>query len=162
MTDPRTIYWPKESTLSRSVRAQKVATFLSALAPDRAWEIIVQPFKRKRTDRQNAYLWAVPNKMISDETGYEAEEIHKLLLGKHFGWKDKKVPRTPRNPDGIESVPIRTTTTDENGKRAVLNTQQFSDYVAFVQRFAAQELGLMIPDPDPLYGLFPEEEQKAA
>jgi hypothetical protein len=44
-------------------------------------------------------------------------------------------------------VPVRTTTRDENGNRDVLNKQQFSDYVAFIQRFAASK-GIFIPDPE--------------
>jgi hypothetical protein len=113
------------------------------------WKVEISESKRTRSDAQNAYLWAVANKMISDATGYEPEEVHEYLCGQHFGWKDKRVPKTPRNPDGVESVPRRTTTRNEQGKRDVLKTKEFSDYVDFVQRFAAKKLGLFIPDPDP-------------
>jgi hypothetical protein len=127
------------------------ARALASLTEDKAWRVTAEPVKNERSDSQNAYLWAVPNKMISEATGYEVEEVHEYLLGRHFGWKDKRVPKTPRNPEGLESVPVRTTTRDENGKRSVLSTQQFSDYVDFVQRFAATKLQLVIPDPDPAY-----------
>lgn len=113
------------------------------------WKVEISESKRIRTDSQNAYLWAVPNKMISDVTGYEVLEVHEYLCGQHWGWKDKRVPKTPRNPKGVESVPVRTTTRNEQGKRSVLTTVQFADYVDFVQRFAAQKLGLVVPDPDP-------------
>ena len=68
-------------------------------------------------------------------------------MGTYFGWKEVKVPKKPSNPAGVESRPIRTTTTDETGKRRVLNKQEFSDYVAFIQRFAAAK-GVHISDPD--------------
>lgn len=130
-------------------RALPLATqVLAGLDELVAWNVTIEPVKHERSASQNAYLWAVPNKMISDATGYEVEEVHEYLCGQHFGWKDKRVPKTPRNPSGVESVPIRTTTTDERGKRNVLTTTQFSDYVDFVQRFAAKKLGLVIPDPD--------------
>lgn len=133
-------------------RALPLATeVLAGLDELVAWNVTIEPVKHERSASQNAYLWAVPNKMISDATGYEVEEVHEYLCGQHFGWKDKRVPKTPRNPSGVESVPIRTTTTDERGKRNVLTTTQFSDYVDFVQRFAAKKLGLVIPDPDPAY-----------
>lgn len=126
-------------------------TLLAGLDELVAWRVTIEPARSTRTDAQNAYLWGVANKMISDATGYEAEEVHEYLCGQHFGWKDKRVPKTPRNPSGIESVPRRTTTRNEQGKRNVLNTREFADYVDFVQRFAAKKLGLFIPDPDPGY-----------
>ena len=114
-----------------------------------AWKITIEPVRHTRSLSQNAYLWAVPNKMISDVTGYEIEEVHEYLLGAYFGWKEKRVPKKPSNPQGLESVPRRTTTTDETGKRHVLTPTEFADYVSFVQRFAAQKLGLLVPDPEP-------------
>ena len=36
----------------------------------------------------------------------------------------------------------------ERGERDVLSKSDFSDFVAFVQRFGAK-VGVMIPDPDP-------------
>lgn len=139
----------------RTAAIQLVMDTLLKLDPAVFWKLELTERKRIRTDAQNAYLWAVPNKMISELTGYEAEEVHEYLCGTYWGWKDKRVPKTPRNPKGFESVPIRTTTRDANGKRSVLSTTEFADYVAFVQRFAAEKLGLVIPDP------FTEQEHAA-
>lgn len=135
--------------------AADVLASLDELVP---WKVTVEPVRMTRSLTQNAYLWAVPYKMLSEHTGYEAEELHEYFCGQVFGWKDKKVPRTPRNPTGIESVPVRTTTIDENGKRAVLSVTAFSDFVAYIQRFAAQKCGILIPDPDPMYALKRERE----
>lgn len=132
---------------------------LARLDPEQAWQITAEIVKSKRSDSQNAYLWAVPYKLISEVTGYEVEEVHEYCLGRFFGWKDKKVPKTPRNPSGVESVPVRTTTTDEHGKRSVLSVDVFSEYVAFIQRFGAMKLGIVIPDPDPM---FREHQEQAA
>lgn len=113
------------------------------------WKVEITESRRTRSDAQNAYLWAVPNKMISEVTGYETTEVHEYLCGQYFGWKDKRVPKTPRNPRGVESIPVRTTTRNEEGKRCVLTTTEFTSYVDFVQRFAAEKLSLVVPDPDP-------------
>lgn len=143
--------------LGKRERALRLAlTILSSLDELVAWKVVVEPVKNVRSASQNAYLWGVPNKMISDKTGYEATEVHEYLCGQYFGWKDKKVPKTPRNPEGVESVPVRTTTTDAEGKRCVLTTMQFQDYVDFVQRFAAQKLQIIVPDPDPGYQIHRE------
>lgn len=124
-------------------------TVLESLDEQTAWKVTVEPVKRQRSHNQNAYLWAVPYKIISEHTGYEIEELHEYLLGCFFGWREKKVPKKPSNIKGVESVPLRTTTTNENGKRSVLTTTQFAEYVDFIQRFAAKKLGLVLPDPDP-------------
>lgn len=122
---------------------------LENLDEDAAWRVTIEPAKATRTLSQNAYLFGVCYKMISEATGYELDEVHEYCLGQHFGWRIKRVPKKPSNPQGKESIPLRTTTTNEAGKRSMLNTRQFSDYVDDVQRFAAKTLSIVIPDPDP-------------
>lgn len=151
----------KPIVLPKGKRARVVELAQLAIAnldPEESWRITAEPVRAQRSHSQNAYLWAVPYKLISEATGYEVEEVHEYMLGRFFGWKDKKVPKTPRNPTGVESVPVRTTTTDEHGKRSVLSIDQFSEYVAFIQRFGAVKLGLVIPDPDPMHS----EQERAA
>lgn len=104
-----------------------------------------QAWKPSRSNEANAYLFGVAYPPLVDRTGYTPDEIHEHCLGVHFGWIDKKVPKTPRNPSGIESVPARTTTKDENGKRDVLKSGPFSRFVETVQRIAA-DAGVFIPD----------------
>lgn len=125
----------------------RVVRFIEALPRDKAWEIEVRPYRAKRSDQQNRYWWAVVVKTLSESVGYESQEVHEHLCGSHFGWKDKRVPKTPRNPEGLESVPLRTTTTDAHGNRSVLSKMEFADLVAFAQRFGANH-GIFIPDPD--------------
>ena len=81
-------------------------------------------------------------KLLGDATGYERDDISEYLCGSYFGWKDKRMPG-----QRIAQVPIRTTTTDADGKRAVLSKQEFAEYVDFVQRFGAKH-GVFIPDPE--------------
>lgn len=124
-------------------------TVLESLDEQTAWKVSIEPVKRQRSHSQNAYLWAVPYKIISEHTGYEIEEVHEYFLGSWFGWREKKVPKKPGNNKGLESVPLRTTTTDADGRRSILSTTQFGEYVDFIQRFAAKKLGIVLPDPDP-------------
>ena len=102
------------------------------------------PWKSTRSSEQNNLLWGICYPPLVERTGYTAEEIHEYALGRHFGWVDKRVPKTPRNPEGIESVPRRTTTRDENGKRSVLSKAEFTAFVETVERIAA-EAGVFIP-----------------
>lgn len=131
---------------SRQSAGAQIATFVSALDVTKQWRVIVEENRATRTSQQNRYLYGVAYKALSEATGYETDEIAEFCCGLAFGWKDKPVPKTPRNPEGVESVPVRTTTTDETGRRRVLNKQEFSDYVERIKRFAASK-GIHIPDP---------------
>jgi hypothetical protein len=143
--------------LSRERAIERIATVLKGLAQDRAWKVSVAEHKPHRSDAQLRYLNGVCYKIIGDAIGYERDEVSEFLCGTYFGWKEKKVPKKPSNPLGIESVPIRTTTTNADGKRSVLGKLEFADYVAFCQRFAAKK-GIYVPDPDPDYAAHREEE----
>lgn len=101
----------------------------------------------ERTIPQVAYLHAVCYAMLSEHTGYEKEEIEEYLLGSYFGWKDKKLPG-----GRVSSVPIRRTTTDEEGNRDVLEGRKFWDFVEWIQRVAERQ-GCIIPDPSKDYKL---------
>lgn len=105
-----------------------------------------RPLKNSRTGQQNRYLFGVCYPPIAEAMGYVVDDVHEYMLGRHFGWVDVKVPKTPRNPDGIESKPFRTTTTDEHGKRSLLGKQEFSDFVEMVHRVAAGA-GVFIAEP---------------
>lgn len=136
-------------THNREKAVKLGASVLASLDELVAWKVTIEPVIAERTIQQNRYLNGVAYKMIGEKTGYERNEIHEYFLGLFFGWREKKVPRKPSNPKGIESVPIRSTTTNENGKRSVLSTEDFWKYVEFLQRFAAEKLHMVIPDPDP-------------
>ena len=107
-------------------------------------EIEVKAWKPTRSQEQNALLFGAVYPPIAEAMGYEVEAIHEYMLGRHFGWVDATVPKTPRNPEGIESRPFRTTTCDEHGKRNVLSAAEFSKFLDTVERIAAQA-GVFVP-----------------
>jgi len=150
----------REGDIARSHDIGRVVHALEALPEGKAWRISVEEAKAERSNPQNNYYHAVVLEMIAERWGVETEEAHEWLCGTRWGWKDKKVPRTPRNPDGIDSKPRRTTTTGYDGKRSVLSKTEFEEFVEFARRFAATKLNLFIPDPDPNY--LQERQEQAA
>lgn len=106
--------------------------------------VVCEPYKATRSNEQNSLLFGVVYPPIAEAMGYEVEAIHEFMCGTHFGWVDCKVPKTPRNPEGIESRPFRSTTRDENGKRDVLKTAEFSKFIETVERIAAKA-GVFVP-----------------
>lgn len=128
----------------------KIVKLVAAYQPKRPvkveWKIAVPD----RTPAENRYLWAVPYKMLSEYTGMEMEEIHEWNCGNQWGWKNKKVPKKPSNPTGIESVPIRTTTTNAEGEDELCSEEEFIQLWERAQRLGAG-FGMTIPDPDKDY-----------
>ena len=138
-------------TLLRTIAELDRYTLMLRAALSKApQEVTHGDYKPKRSEPQNNYLFGVCYPMLCKHMGYEVEETHEWMCGHHFGWVDRKCPKTPLNPDGMESKPFRTTTKDENGKRVVMLIPAFMDFVAMVQRIAAKA-GVFIPDPDPMY-----------
>ena len=103
--------------------------------------------KPSRSSAQNNLLFGVMYPPIAEAMGYPVDGdngIHAFMCGTHFGWVDKPVPKTPRNPEGVASFPYRTTTRDENGKRDVLKTDEFNKFIETVERIAAKA-GVFLP-----------------
>jgi hypothetical protein len=125
---------------AREADIERLSAVLLAALPGKRVKVEVKEYRKDRTSPQCRYLNGIAYRLLSEATGYERDDISEYLCIQYFGGKDKQVPgkRTV-------TVPLRTTTTDENGKRSVLTTQEFADYVAFVQRFGAKH-GVFIPD----------------
>lgn len=106
-------------------------------------EVECKAWRRNRTLEQNNLLFGVLYPPIADAMGYPVDGdngIHAFMCGTHFGWVDVKVPKTPRNPEGVASEPRRSTTRAgwNRGKRDVLKAPEFSKFLDTVERIAAQ------------------------
>lgn len=120
--------------------------FLAALPASKSWRVEITEFKKSRSNDQCRYLNGVVYSTIGDALGFDRDDISEYLCGTYFGWREKSLPG-----NRLASVPVRTTTTDADGKRAVISVKDFSDYVEFCQRFAAEH-GIYVADPEQSYG----------
>lgn len=134
----------------REAKVAEVSRFLLAVFPGHPVRVKVEIARPDRTPKQNAYLWAVPYKMLSEATGFDPEELHEHYCGQHFGWVEHKVPKSRRFPTGIDMRPFRTTTRDENGNPDLCSQEDIQAIWQRAQRDGAG-IGIMIPDPDPDY-----------
>lgn len=133
-------------SVDRSRDIGRVVHALEDLPEAKGWRVLIEEVKCERSLQQNKYLWVIYTE-ISKVTGYEKQDIHEDILKRHFGVRLKKVPRCRDFPEGLKEIPIRTTTTDEHGRRSVLSKFQFIELVDFVKRYAA-EAGVYIADSD--------------
>lgn len=106
-------------------------------------EIVCDRFSMGRTVQQNKALFGHAYKILRGETGHSLDELHDFFCRRFFGEVEidvlgKTITR-----------PARTTTTDEHGKRNVLKWDRFSEFFEMVREFAATNLDVVIPDPDP-------------
>ncbi len=119
--------------------------FIDRLPEDRAWRVEIKPYRKERSLDQNAAVFGLAYKVIMDSQGLEGEKerqrMHTNFCGDFFGWKTE--PFRGR-------VPVRTTTTDEDGHDDVIDKATMARLYNFIQRTAA-EYGIDVPDPDPLW-----------
>jgi hypothetical protein len=114
--------------------------FLDRLPLGQAWDVHIAKHRKARTIKQCAALFGVAYPAIRDQTGEDdIKRLHEHFCGEYFGWKE--------NPLGYRK-PMRTTTKDYDGKRAVISTEEMAAFYAFVQRRCA-EVGVDVPDPVP-------------
>lgn len=105
--------------------------------PDGRYKVTVEK-SDKRSSQQNRYYWGVVIHLINQafyDLGHEltAEETHEFLKAK---FNHKEIV----NSDTGELLQLPLSTTR-------LNKSEFSEYVEKIQRFAAEFLNTVIPDP---------------
>ena len=139
-------------------REDAIASFarlVQHFLPGRELVVQVEEFVPERSAKQRASLFGVAYKSLMEQMGLsgakEKDDLHTFMLGEFFGWREKQVlGQTLR-------FPVRTTTTDENGRRDVLTVRQQMAFYAWIQQRAA-EYGYDVPDPDPEWSRRAERE----
>jgi len=127
---------------SRITVIANLIRFIQLLSADKSWKIVISVFRKTRSIEQNAALFGVAYTPMVEYTGYTKDELHWWMCCNFFGTRTLDI-------NGVSQTrPMRTTTTDEQGKSDVLDWFVFSEFYANVQRVGA-EAGVWIPDPDP-------------
>jgi len=129
-------------------RANNAVKYLHELPHDGTVEVEFRDYVKHRSVKQNRALWAVAYPPIMSAIGLSGEEdrveLHEYYCGEFFGWKEYSIM-------GMKKVrPIRTTTTDEDGRGSIVSKEIMAEFYNFVQRQAAGH-GIYVPDPDPMY-----------
>lgn len=135
---------PSEIVASGTLRNGKVTirdrgVFEDGLAtmPDGEVFVRVERPRATRSLKQNAFYWGVLIQGLSEHTGYTPDEMHEFLKMKFI---PKRLAVAKGNGEIVDELVIGGTTTK-------LDTIDFTDYCAEIQRWAAEELDLVLEDP---------------
>jgi hypothetical protein len=124
---------PKDADLrARTLDRARIA--LDRLPEGKTWLVTVSELKPRRSEQQNRYLFGVCYaELLKVLPGWEVEDVHTYMLGECFGWERIEGMGKVRNR------PLR--------RSSGLNKQEFSDFIEFVQRKAAEH-GVVIPEAE--------------
>lgn len=130
--------------LPAATREEAFASFarlVQNFLPGRDLVASIEEAKEERTAQQRKALFAAAYGPLMEAMGLRGDrdknELHEMFCGEYWGWRDH----------GLVRRPVRTTTTDEHGRRDVISIRQQMAFYAFIQQRAA-EGGYDVPDPD--------------
>jgi hypothetical protein len=113
--------------------------------------VTVEREKDRRSVEANRYYWGVVIKLIAQETGQPAQDIHDDL-------RDRFLRKTITYTDANGLIREREFARGSSG----LTVAEFYEFVEQARLFAAEFFGLRIPDPDPEYWRQREKAMEAA
>lgn len=135
------VYSPLDTVDQQSDKLSRLTKML--VNADFPLEVSVKRKVKTRSPEASNYLWGVCYPIMANASGYEKEELHVAMCRKWFGSKVIEVMGEKF------TIPVRTTTLNENGDREVLGAGDFWDFTDFVIREAAMWYDVTIPPPDP-------------
>ena len=101
--------------------------------------IVIERLVATRSARQNRAWWKVIMGALSEHTGYTPAECHELVKAKFLS--ESFLIAHAETGEVVEEFTI-------GGSTRKLDKMKFNDLIEKVQRWAAEELGFVIPDPD--------------
>ncbi len=94
--------------------------------------------KATRSQKSNAFYWAVVVETLAEHTGYTPDEMHEVLKAKFL---PKTLAIQDKNGEIVGEFVI-------GGSTVKLNTNQFSDYIRDIKTWAREALDVEIPEPE--------------
>lgn len=130
--------FPKNTRADDIIKA--VAVMVAAIDTSKTWCISVEPWKRKRTDAQNRFLWGVAYPMILEQGGetlggWTRDDLHEYFLGECFGWEVL---------EGFGRKRMR-----PQKRSSALTKTEFTEYLMFLEQ-RCLDMGFG-PLPEPVY-----------
>jgi hypothetical protein len=126
--------WYGNGTAKDDTRQRKLLKAAITHLPEGAYELTIKPVDQTRRSQANRYYWGVVLRMMAEESGHGANELHDLMKLRHNGQVITDITT------GEEVTVGRTTRT--------LTVAQFSAYLEAVMLDGAEYLGLTFPSQE--------------
>ena len=121
--------------IANKATAERVAELVRGLNVDgKQWTVTVKRYQKQRSLAQNALMWKWYT-IIGNHLGYDKDEMHDVLREKFLPWELVEVCGVQRKKLTSTSGPSFTVAME-------------AEYLSAIDRFAAQELGLLLPHPE--------------
>lgn len=130
--------------MDRQVKAAMTA-FARANLKNCIAEIVLRKRKSRKSQEQLGWYWGCILPMLEDLTGHAVDELHAYCAHRFLDPPARKQ---------LVIVDVDGAVVDERDVQLypdrvhLLNTSQMADYCEDIRRWAAADLGLVIPDPD--------------
>lgn len=131
-----------KSSASWELEHGELVQAVNALPKGKAWKVEISQYREDRSARQNRALFGHLYSHLTEDTGYTAEELHEVFCRRFFGTAEHVVL------DVRYEKAARTTTTNADGKRELIDTKTFAEFYSMIEDIAAQA-GIHVPPPDP-------------
>jgi hypothetical protein len=120
--------------IESSLDKERAINKIKSLNLDKPWSVDIKPYKKNRSLAQNKlyFMWM---KIIGDEIGYTSEEIHAIMADRFLT---------------TEFVEYGGNKIKRDKSTSKLNTKEFTEYLESIDRWAAGEMGIVLPSPEDL------------
>ena len=95
------------------------------------------PSGKGRSSPQNKYYWSVVVNTLSEETGYELDEMHEIIKRKFL--TQHKIVK------GLKGQVLQM---ELSGSTSQLDTKEFENLMSRIRTWASAELSIWIPEPN--------------
>ncbi|MBM3460761.1 MAG: hypothetical protein FJX76_01540 [Armatimonadetes bacterium] len=127
----------KERSFHVQTESQRAMLSQFVLRQPIPFQATLGPFRERRSNSANSRLWLL-HTAASKVTGYEPEELHELMLCKHFGFTEVERPDLLTGELTMMRVPLKRSSTRDK--------KEFAEFMEACEIFYGQEFGVWLSE----------------
>lgn len=121
---------PQTMIVDTEQKRERAAKIVSLLPVTKPLKLTVEPFIARRTNTQNARLWALHTK-AAEHIGCAPADIHEDMLCEHYGFTEVRMPSGQ-----IKRIP--------NERSSTKDVKKFARFMEFCETFYITQFGIWL------------------